>query len=63
MFGDTNTGEQAYRKLVASLGGDERAASDWLNQRGIKGIQNNTERGAENYVVFDDQLPVIKSRK
>lgn len=62
MFGG-NTGEQTYRRLVASLGGDERAASSWLKDRGYKGIENNTERGARNFVVFDDQLPKIIGRE
>jgi hypothetical protein len=63
MFGEQNTGEQVYRRLVAALGGDERAASNWLKDRGVKGIINNTERNAENYVVFDDQLPKILGRE
>jgi hypothetical protein len=63
MFGNENTGEQVYRRLVAALGGNERAASDWLNQRGVKGIANSTERGAENFVVFDDKLPKIIGRE
>jgi hypothetical protein len=58
-----NSGEQVYRRLVASLGGDERAASNWLKERGYKGIENNTERGARNFTVFDDQIPKIVERK
>jgi hypothetical protein len=63
MFGDQNTGEQVYRKLVATFGGDERAASNWLKERGVKGIANSTERNAENFVVFDDQIPKIIGRE
>jgi hypothetical protein len=63
MFGNENTGEQVYRKLVAAFGGDERAASQWLNEHGIKGTINNTERGAQNFVVFDDTLPKIVGKE
>jgi hypothetical protein len=57
-----DSGEQVYRRLVAALG-DEKAASKWLNDRGVKGIENNTERGSQNFVVFDDQLPRILGRE
>lgn len=61
MFGDQNTGEQVYRRLVAALG-DEAAASKWLLERGYKGIENTTERNARNFVVFDDKIPKIIGR-
>ena len=60
MFGDKNTGEQIYRRLVASLG-DEKAASEWLLSRGVKGITNNTERNVRNYTIFEPSI--IKTNK
>jgi hypothetical protein len=57
-----DTGEQVYRRLVAALG-DERAASEWLKAKGVKGIANNTERNAENFVVFDDSILKIIGRE
>jgi hypothetical protein len=60
MFGSEGTGEQVYRRLVASLGGDEAAASEWLRKAGIPGIKNTTERGAENYTVFPGMESLVK---
>ena len=58
MFGSGGTGEQTYRRLVAALG-DEAKASEWLRQRGVKGIKNNTERGVPNYVVFPGEEKIL----
>ena len=59
MFGDSNTGEQVYRKLTAALGSED-AASEWLKSRGYAGISNSTERGANNYSVFPGNEHLLK---
>jgi hypothetical protein len=60
MFGNAGTGEQVYRRLVAHLGGDERAANEALRRAGVKGIENNVERGTRNFVVFPGEENMLK---
>lgn len=63
-----DTGTNLYYKLV-ELTGSEQAASQKLKEMGIPGIKyldalsrDGAGAGTRNYVVFDDQLPVIKER-
>lgn len=63
-----DTGTNLYYKLV-ELTGSEQAASKKLKEMGIPGIKyldafsrDGGGTGTRNFVVFDDQLPVIKER-
>ena len=61
------SGDDIYKALVKEKGSPE-AASAWLNQQGIPGIQylDQASRGAgegtRNYVVFSDEIPQILER-
>ncbi len=63
-----DTGTNLYFKLV-ELTGSEQAASRKLKEMGIPGIKyldafsrDGGGTGTRNFVVFDDQLPVVKER-
>jgi hypothetical protein len=59
MFGDAGTGEQIYRRLVAKLG-DEKAANEALRRAGVRGIENNIERDAQNFVLFPGEESALQ---
>ncbi len=63
-----DTGTNLYYKLV-ELTGSEQAASQKLKEMGIPGIKyldafsrDGAGASTRNFVVFDDQLPIIKER-
>lgn len=61
------TGEEIYKSLSRKLGSD-KAASEYLNENGIKGIQfldgnsRTKENGHHNFVIFDDKAIDIVNR-
>ncbi|MDR2356883.1 MAG: hypothetical protein LBD92_02180, partial [Oscillospiraceae bacterium] len=50
---DNATGRDVYLRLSDEYG--KRGASEWLNERGIKGIVYGGRRDGKAYVVFDDK--------
>jgi GNAT superfamily N-acetyltransferase len=59
MFGDAGRGEQIYRRLVAQHGTEE-GANAALRAAGLRGIENNVERGARNFVLFPGEENALR---
>lgn len=65
---DSLSGEQAYARLSANMGGQPQASA-FLNSIGIPGIRyldggsRTAKQGSRNYVVFDDKLLKILKKE
>ncbi len=66
-YGATTTGENAYTRLTAHLGG-QPAATEALRKAGVPGIRyldggsRGAGQGTHNYVAFDDSIIEVLKR-